>query len=91
MSSSERLNEPEKQLAGVLAEVDQLQLWTVGKVRPPQLVDGGRLVLELAGGLHDDEGRVGDQVMRPEQTVNAGFRYEVALFIGKRHFQFAWA
>ena len=35
----------------------------VRKVRLPHLVDGRGLVFELAGGLHDNEGRTGDQIV----------------------------
>jgi hypothetical protein len=57
----------------------------IGKVGLPQLVDGGRLILELASGFHDDEGRAGNQVMRFQQMLYAGFRDEEALGVGKRH------
>ena len=63
----------------------------VGKVCLPQLVGRRGLVLELAGGFHDDEVRAGDQVMGLEQAIDRGFRYEVTLLVGERHRQFAWA
>jgi hypothetical protein len=57
----------------------------IGKIGLPQRVDCGCLVLKLAGGFHDDEGRAGNQIMGLEQAVNAGLRHEVALGVGKRH------
>jgi hypothetical protein len=35
----------------------------IGEVRLPKLIDGCGFVLELTGGLDDDEGRAGDEVM----------------------------
>jgi hypothetical protein len=35
--------------------------------------------MEFVGGLNDDEGRAGDQVMGLEQAIDRGFRDEVAL------------
>ena len=54
----------------------------VGKIGLLLLIDGGGLVLKLAGGLHDDEGRTSDQVMGLEKPVNTGLRDEVALRLG---------
>ena len=58
---------------------DHLQ---IGEVCLPELVGRRRLVLELVGGLDDDEGRAGDQVMSLEQAVDRGFGDEVALRVG---------
>src|SRR3546814_16172903 len=41
--------------------------------------------------LYHDIGRTGDQIVRLEQAVNRGFRYEVALLVGEAHRQFAGA
>ncbi len=65
---------------------DDLQ---IGEVGLPELVRRRRLVLELVGGLDDDEGRAGDQVLRLEQPVDRGFRDEVAAFIGEGDRQLA--
>ena len=54
----------------------------------PQLVRCRRLVPELIGSLDDHEGRVGDQVVGLEQTVDGRFRDEVAPRVGERHGQF---
>ena len=60
----------------------------ISEVGLPKLVQRRRLVLELVGGLHHDEGRTGDQVVGLEQAIHRGFRHEVALGIGKAHGQF---
>src|SRR3546814_13944363 len=57
----------------------------------PHLVRAGSLGVELIGGLYHDIGRTGDQIVRLEQAVNRGFRYEVALLVGEAHRQFAGA
>ena len=44
--------------------------------------------MELIGGLDDDKGWAGDQVVGLEQAVDGRFRDEGALGIGKRHRQF---
>ena len=49
------------------APADDLQ---VGEVGLPELVGSRGLVLELIGGLDDDEGRAGDQVMGLEHAVD---------------------
>src|SRR6185436_473167 len=41
----------------------------IGEVGLPELVWRRRLVLELAGGFHDDVGWAGNQVMRLEQPI----------------------
>ena len=57
------------------APTDDLQ---IGEVSLPELVGRRRLVLELIGCLHDDEGRAGDQVvcleqpMPPTQSTSSG-------------------
>ena len=40
------------------------------------------------GGLHDDEGRAGDEALGFQQPIDAGFRDEGSLAIGEgdRHF-----
>src|SRR3546814_253298 len=63
----------------------------VGEVGLPHLVRAGSLGVELIGGLYHDIGRTGDQIVRLEQAVNRGFRYEVALLVGEAHRQFAGA
>src|SRR6476620_6791258 len=60
----------------------------VSEVGLPKLVRRRRLVLELVGSLHHDEGRTGDQIVGLEQAIHRGFRHEVALGIGKTHGQF---
>jgi hypothetical protein len=49
----------------------------------PQLIGGRRLVLELIGRLHDDEGRAGDQVVCLEQPINRCLRHKVLLQVGE--------
>lgn len=64
---------------------DDLQICEVGL---PELVGRCRLVMEFVGGLDDDEGRAGDQVMGLEQAIDRGFRDEVALRVGEGDRQF---
>src|SRR3546814_6244484 len=54
----------------------------VGEVGLPHLVRAGSLGVELIGSLYHDIGRTGDQIVRLEQAVNRGFRYEE---IGRAH------
>ena len=61
----------------------------VGKIRLPLLIDGRGLVCELAGGLHDDEGRTGDQSVGFEKPVNRDFGDKIVLGIGEGHSQLA--
>ena len=63
----------------------------VGKIRLPLLIDGRGLVCELAGGLDDDEGRTGDQIVGLEKPVNRAFADKIALGIGEGHSQLARA
>jgi hypothetical protein len=44
--------------------------------------------MEFVGGLDDDEGWAGDQVMGLEQAIDRGFRDEVALRVGEGDRQF---
>ena len=60
----------------------------VGKIGLPHLVGAGGFGVELIRRFHHDIGRAGDQVMRLQQPVNRGFRYEVTPLIGKPHGQF---
>ena len=59
----------------------------VGEVRLPKLVGRGGLVAERVGGLDDDIGRAGDQILSLEQPVDSGFRDEVAPLVGEAHRQ----
>ena len=70
------------------APADDLE---VGKIGLPHLVWSCRLVGKLGCRLDDDEGRAGDQIMRLQQAVNRGFRYEVAPLVGEAHRQFPGA
>ena len=45
----------------------------IGKVGLPHLIDGSRLILELASGFYHNDVRAGNQVMRLEQPVHASF------------------
>ena len=67
------------------APADDLQ---IGEVGLPELVGRRRLVLELVGGLDDDEGRAGDQVVRLEQAIDGSFRDKIAFGVGEGHRQF---
>ena len=69
------------------APADDLE---VGEVCLLHLVWPRCLVPELAGGLDDDEGRAGDEVMGLEQAIDGGFGHEAALLIGEAHRQFTW-
>ena len=62
----------------------------VGEVGLPELVGGCCLILELVGGLDDDEGWAGDQIVGLEQPIDGRFRDEVAFCIGEAGGQLAW-
>ena len=66
------------------APADHLQ---IGEVGLPELVGCSRLLLELIGRFHHDEGRAGDQIVGFQKPVNTGLRDEVALLVGERHGQ----
>ena len=51
----------------VPAPADDLE---IGEVGLPELVGRSCLVLELVGGLDDDEGWAGDQVMGLQEPIN---------------------
>ena len=57
----------------------------VRKIGLPLLIDGRGLVLELTGGLHDNEGRTGDQVVGLEKTVDRALRDKIALGVRERY------
>ena len=62
----------------------------IGEVGLPELVRCCRLVLELIGGLHDDEGRAGNQIMRLEQPVHRSLRHKIVSRIGEARGQLPW-
>ena len=70
------------------APADDLE---VGKVGLPELVRSCGLVLERIGGLDDDEGGAGDQIMGLQKPIHRGLRDEVALRVGELHRQFPGA
>ena len=55
----------------------------VGKIRLPELVDGGGLVLELVCRLDHHIGRAGDQVMRFQQPIDRSLRDKILLLVGE--------
>ena len=63
------------------APADHLE---IGEVGLPQLIGRRRLVLELIGRLHDDEGRAGDQVVGLQQSIDRCLRHKVLLRSVKR-------
>src|ERR1700737_308898 len=50
----------------------------IGEVGLPKLVRRRRLVLELIGGLHDDVGGTGDQVVVFQQAIDRSLRDKIA-------------
>ena len=61
----------------------------IGEVRLPELVRGRGLVGEFVGGLHDDAGRAGDQVLGLQEAVHRRLGDEVPLLAGEAHGQLA--
>ena len=61
----------------------------VGELGLPQLVYRRRFISELAGCLHHDKGRTGDQVIGFKQAIHRAFRDKIALGISELHRQFA--
>jgi len=63
----------------------------VGKIGLPHLVRSRGLGVERIGGLDDDIGRAGDQVVGLQQAINRDFRHEVALLVGEAQEAVPWA
>jgi hypothetical protein len=55
------------------------------------VIDGCGWIGERVGGLHDNEGRAGDEALGLQQPINTGFRDEGLLAIGEGDSHFARA
>src|ERR1700704_3803391 len=60
----------------------------INEVRLPEFVWRRRLILELVGGLHHDEGWAGDQIVSLEDPIDRSLRDKIAFGVGEPYGQF---
>src|SRR3982074_594542 len=60
----------------------------ISEVRLPEFVWRRRLILELVGGLHHDEGWAGDQIVSLEDPIDRSLRDKIAFGVGEPYGQF---